>query len=114
MATSTYTLQIIQGSSLNLLVTATDQNSVPIVLSGWNIRGYIKSKYSESGVLLNLNPTIYSAISGIVQINVSGSQTSSLPVGEFPYDLEAENSNASSTIKFLVGYCQISPEVSNL
>lgn len=109
-----YNLEIIQGSSINILVTATDQNGVAINLSGYNLRGGIKNKYSDTGYLLNLNPSIYSAVSGIVQISVSGSQTAIVPVIQGVYDIEAASSGEISVVKFLRGYANVGPEVSNL
>jgi hypothetical protein len=109
-----YNLEIIQGSSLNILVTATDQNGTAINLSGYNVRGWVKSKFSENGYILDLNPTIYSAASGIVQIFVSGTQTSGLFIGSHPYDLEAASSGDITVTKFLRGYANIYPETTNI
>ena len=110
---TTYTLEIIQGSSFNILLTAKNQNGTAINLTNYNLRGYIKNLYSNTGYLINLNPTIYSAVSGIVQINLSGSQTALLPVSQAVYDLEAATTGETSVIKLIRGYANINPEVSN-
>jgi len=111
---TTYTLNLIQGNSTTLRITATDQNGTAINLSGQNVRGQVRYTYGSTGVLLDLHPTIYSAVSGIVQINISGSQTANLPVGTFPYDLESavtgSDGSETSVCKFLRGYAEISPE----
>jgi hypothetical protein len=111
---TTYTLSLVQGNSSTINVIASNSAGTPIILSGYNVRGQIRSSFSSTGILLDLSPTIYSAVSGIVQMNISGSLTASLPVGTFPYDLEAIVTGAGgseiSVTKFLKGYCEISPE----
>lgn len=114
MATTTYDLDIIAGSSANFLVTATDQNSAAINLSGYNVRGAMKYQFSTSSYLLNFSPTIYSAVSGIVQIFLSGSQTSGLKAGSYPYEIEAASSGEVTVTKFLRGYANIYPECTNI
>ena len=109
-----YNLEIIQGSSLDIILTATNQNGSPIILSGYNLRGYAKANFSNTGYLLNLNPTIYSAADGQIRVQISGSATASLPVCEIPYDIEGASAGEASVTKFLRGYAQIYPEISNL
>lgn len=108
---NTYNLTILQGDSFSLRVNASNSDGSYINLSGYGARGSIKYSYSNTGILLNLNPTIHNSfVSGIVDIYVSGSQTESLPVGIFPYDIEVTGSNGYVN-KFIRGYANISPEV---
>jgi hypothetical protein len=111
---TTYDLDIIAGSSANFLVSATDQNSTIINLNGYNVRGAAKAKFSDSSYVINFNPTIYSAVSGIVQIFLSGSQTSGLPISQIPYELEVASSGEVTVTKFLKGYLNIFPEITNI
>lgn len=112
MTNGQYDLGIIQGSTFNVTLTLTnDVDGSYINLSGYNVTGQMRSYYRSNNVLLGLSPTIYSAISGMININISGSQTASLPVGMFPFDIEIYNSDESSVLKPIRGYAQISPEV---
>lgn len=116
MANSSYNIQIIAGSNLNLNVSATNSDGTYINLAGYTLRGKVKSNFSSgpnSGIILDLNPTIHpSYISGIVNINLSGNITAGLPCGVFPYSVEASITGApnESVTKFLRGYAEILPE----
>ena len=107
----TYNMQILQGDSFSLRVNASDSNGNYINLSGFGARGSIKYNYSNTGILLNLNPTIdNSYVSGIVNIYLSGSQTELLPVGVFPYDMEITG-DSGYVNKFIHGYVAVGPEI---
>ena len=98
-----------QGTSYNVNLDLTDCNNLPINLNGYAISGYAKTSYGSTGVLINLNPTITSANSGIISIAVTPQQTQGLPVSIFPYDIEM--SNGTQTLKVLRGLVYLSPEV---
>jgi hypothetical protein len=107
----TYNITAIQGNTLLLNLTANDSAGSPINLSGYSARGYVKYKYSDTGILLNLNPAIDPAyVNGVVSISGNASDLSAMPVGVFVYDLEVFNSGDYVT-KFLRGYFNVSPEV---
>lgn len=109
-----YDISIEQGSSFNLTLTAKDSNGTPLNLSGYNARGAIKYGYGSTGYLINLNPTIHSSlVSGLINISLSASGTSSLPVTKAVYDIEVYSSN-DYTFKAIRGYVNIIPEVTNL
>ena len=114
MCLNSYNFNIIQGSTAIIQINAKDDNDALINLSGYSARGKIKEKYSNTGILLNLNPTVNSSfISGIVNISISGSLTAPLPIGEFPYDVEVFNIDESSVYKVAQGFVGIYPEVTN-
>lgn len=108
-----YNLIAYQGSDISFRVTLVDENRSPIDLDGSLVRGQVRASYGSTGVLLDLNPTIYNPPeSGIISINISGSQASSLPIGQFVYDIEKYPSGSSGeTLKVLRGYFSILPEV---
>jgi hypothetical protein len=105
---NSYDLDIYCGSTFSTRLTARDSSQNAINLSGYSVRAYIKGKFSDTGILLNLNPIIYSQTSGIVDIIISGSQTAGLPIGQYPYDLEAYQGDY--VVKFLRGYANFYPE----
>ena len=53
MAT-TYDLNITQGSSFNIRLTAKDTEGNYINLSGYTVSGYIRNRYSDTSYLLNM------------------------------------------------------------
>jgi fibronectin type 3 domain-containing protein len=107
----TYDIELIQGSSFSLSVTATDNNGIPIDLSGYSMTGQIKSKYSDSTILAAISPTIESpSVSGIFSIALTAAQTAALPITIAVYDVEA-TSPSNTVTKLLRGYCYVAPEV---
>lgn len=120
-----YNISAIQGDSLNINLSIKDKNSIPVNLSGYDVRGVVKYAYGytgNSGILLDLNPAIYSGVdgsyyaSGIINISVNSADTRNLPVGVFVYDIErfTENEPAGDSIKLLRGKFIVSPEVTDI
>lgn len=106
----TYNISIDQGSSITLRATAKDNAGTPINLSGYTASGYVRFRYSDTGILLNLQPTIVdSPASGIVQFILSGSQTNTLPTTQAIYDLEIYGPSGY-TLKLLKGYFEVGPQ----
>lgn len=114
---NTYDIELVIGSSTILQVNATNSDGSYINLSGYQARGQVRYSYSSDTILLNLNPTIATSyVSGIVNLNITGSFTTGLKPGVFPYDLEIYSTGSNGvetyTTKFLRGYCYCYPEVS--
>lgn len=109
----TYNITLIQGSSYNLNLNVSNSDNSYFNLSGHNCRGGLKYKYSDTGYLLNFNPTITNYESGAINIYLSGSQTQTLPVFIGVYDIETYSSGGYVN-KFIKGYCECAPEVSTL
>ena len=112
MATS-YNISTYQGDFLQATLSLKDSNSNRINLSGYDVRGQVRNGYGATGVLLNLNPTITSHISGTINITIDSSLTKDLPVGQFVYDIERFPSGipTGNTIKLMAGKFSVSPEV---
>jgi len=119
---SSYNFSVTQGSEFNVRLTITEL-SVPVNLSGFLVRAKVKHRYSDTGALVDLKPTVVSGTtgalysSGYVDMYLSGSETAALPVAEAIYDLEryvtGESSCETSVIKMLAGKFTINPEVTN-
>lgn len=105
----TYNINIDQGSSLSIRATAKDSNGVAINLSGYTASGYVRFRYSDTGILLNLAPVITTPASGIVDISLSGSQTNTLPTTQAVYDVEVYGASGY-VLKLLKGYFEIGPQ----
>ena len=101
MAT-TYDLNITQGSSFNIRLTAKDANSNYINLSGYSVSGQIRNRFSDSSPLLDMTPVIVSGqsvptvpanlsndaiFSGLVDISLAPLKTSALPITQAIYDI---------------------------
>jgi len=108
---STYNLDITQGETYAIRVSAKDSSGTRINLSGYTARGVIKYRYGNTGYLLDLDPDVVSGslTSGFIDILLTPSQTANLPVGQFAYGIEI--SGGTSIYKVVKGTAVINPEV---
>tara|TARA_Y100000310_G_C20665871_1_gene807446 strand:- start:2203 stop:2571 length:369 start_codon:yes stop_codon:yes gene_type:complete len=116
-----YNFSATQGSQLSVRLNVKDASGDALNLSGYDTRGVVKYRYSSNNTLVDLDPTIFSGesgiayVSGLIDVYLSGSQTSSLPVGDFVYDIEKYPSGASNiegaVDKILAGSFLVYPQV---
>jgi len=108
---STYNLDISQGETYSIRLNAKDSSGSRINLSGYTARGVIKYGYGSTGYLLDLDPDVVSGslLSGFIDIALTPNQTSSLPVGQFVYDVEV--SGGTSVFRVVQGTAVVNPEV---
>ena len=64
-----YNLDIVRGSSFAAVLTAKNEDGTAVNLLGFNLRGVIKYKYSDSTYLLSLQPQVVDSANG--KINIS-------------------------------------------
>jgi len=110
-----FNIELIAGQSYCLTTTLTDSSNVAINLTNYVVRGGAKFNYSDASYAINFNPTISSAVSGIILISLSGYMTSGLKSTIMPYDIEAAQtgvSGDSNVYKTLRGYLYVWPETS--
>lgn len=106
-----YNLSISQGDTFATLLSLTNSDGSILDLTDYVASGQARYSYSSTGVLLTLKPTIYSAVSGIIRLVISGSESASLPCSVVPYDIEIFNTGDSTTLKPIRGYMEIGVEV---
>lgn len=112
MATK-YNITGIQGDYIQLTLNILDSTGAAINLSGYEVRGQVRSSYAASGIILDLQPNITSDISGIIAINIPSTGSAATPVNEYVYDIERYPSGnvSGNSIKLLMGKFSILPEV---
>ena len=116
-----YNFSATQGSQLSVRLNVKDASGNALDLSGYDTRGIVKYRYSSTNTLIDLAPIIVSGnegsgyVSGLIDVYLSGSQTSVLPVGDFVYDIEKYPSGASNiegaVDKILAGGFLVYPQV---
>ena len=104
---STYDLNVTQGSKVDITFTLTDSGGNPIDLTGHFVNGAIRPKYSDTTPLVVLSPAI--TLPNKVNLSLTSSQTSSLPVGIAVYDIE-RFTNPYDVQKVISGKVLIHPE----
>ena len=103
-----YNIIVQQGESYFLQVTSKDEASVPIDLSNYAVTGVVKLRYSDTGILLDLHPTITNAVSGIITVSLSGSETANLPITDALYNIDIVTGSYSQSVlggTFSIGPC---------
>ena len=129
MAT-TYDIEVIQGSELDLRLNVKNDAGVALTLEGYKLRGVVKHRYGDATAYIDLKPKVFTddsvtpeitAASGLVDIFLSGVQTSGLAIGVHRYDLERYNEEEingvltePSVFKLMKGKFIVSPEVTNI
>lgn len=109
-----YNLDVAQGSSIYFRIVAKDDNSQPLDLTNYNVSGYVRHRYTDTGIVLNLSPTIDgSFISGFIDVDVAGASTALLPVMQGVYDIEISNKYTSYQTKVVKGLFNVEPEVTH-
>lgn len=106
-----YNISVNQGESFNLDASLINSSGSSMNLSGYYLRGQVRYSYGSTGVLLDLNPSITNATGGLININLTPSQTASLPITIAVYDIESYVSGDSTVSRVLNGFFSISPEV---
>lgn len=101
-----YDFNLIKGETLNERLTVRDSNSNYVNLTGYVLTGLCRYQFCGSG-LLDLNPTIASPVSGLIDLTVNYTGTVSLPVTVAPYNINGYISGTSE--QFYYGYISISP-----
>ena len=116
MNAATVDLDITQGSTFNVRIEVLDCASNVVDLTGYEVRGAVKRKYSDSNSdnLINLDPVIYDAANGLVDILLTADKTAVLPITEALYDIEKYPlTNVNHTEQILKGKFLIHPEITS-
>jgi predicted ATPase len=129
MAT-TYDIEVTQGSELDLRLNVKNDAGVALTLEGYKLRGVVKHRYGDATAYIDLKPKVFTdssvtpaitAASGLVDIFLSGVQTSGLAIGVHRYDLERYNeqeingvTTEPSVFKLMKGKFVVTPEVTNI
>lgn len=105
----TLDLTFIQGDNYKASVIAKNAAGSAINLVGYSVAGKVRNRYSDSTYLLDLAPTVSSAVSGIIDIDIPATGTASLPVTEAVYDIEMYQ--GTEVTRLLEGNVKILPQV---
>lgn len=112
MGLDLHNITVLQGSDISFTVTLKNSDGEIIDLTNAGVRGQVRSSYGSDQILLNLNPTISNAVNGLIAVSIDDPVCSSLPIGEFVYDIEIfPIVGSASVIKVLKGKFSVLPEV---
>ena len=108
-----YNITGYQGDYIQLTLNLKDSSGIALNLSGYEVRGQVRASYGSTGVLLDLNPTITSLLSGTMAININSYISADIPISDHVYDIERYPSGilTGNSIKLMRGKFSILPEV---
>jgi len=111
MATENSTITVKQGDTYSLRIYAKDCLGTALDLTNYSARGQVRERYSSTGILLTLNPTVHASyVSGIVDLSIPSSGTAALPISQFVWDIEVYTTNDAVVYKVANGYLNVLPE----
>jgi len=105
-----YDLDIYKGTTFALSLTLKDSSDAIINLSGYEVSGFLKYRYSDSGKLCDLNVVKTSPASGIVTLTIPYTGTAILPVGYGWYDIQIRETGTDVITRAQDGKASIFPE----
>lgn len=105
--TGTYDISIQRGESFSLQTTVKDGSGNAVDLSGCSVSGVVKLRYSDTGLLLDLQPTITNSASGIISIDLPRDAFNYIPITEALYNIDLYHGDYS--VNILNGKFSISP-----
>ncbi len=117
---SSYDININQGETFSLRLTAKDSAGTPINMLGYTATSLLRFRYSNTGTIADLSPSVvsgdapgYDALpSGLIDLNLTAAQTSALPVVEGRYDIEIKNTGGT-VYRVLEGKVKVHPEITS-
>lgn len=110
MIINTYSINVVQGDTLNVNLNYTGVDGAIVNLSGYTLNAGLMARYGSSGYLGTLTPTLVdNGISGVVNLTMPATGTAALLVQRAVYDIKATSGNTVS--KIFGGYINIYPEV---
>lgn len=105
-------LYLDQGSTFTSQITLTDNTGLPYSLNNFVVFASAKRGYGSANTTINLNPTIYNANAGIIQLTANSQITSNIKAGRLVYDVKIQELVSNNVTRVLEGLIYVSPFVS--
>ena len=110
MIINTYSINVVQGDTLNVNLNYTGVDGAIVNLSGYTLNAGLMSRYGSSGYLGTLTPTLVdNGVSGVVNLTMPATGTAALLAQRAVYDIKATSGNTVS--KIFGGSFYVYPEV---
>ena len=105
-----YDITAVKGADINLRFTAKDTTGELLDLTLCTTSGVVRLHYSDTGILLDLRPTIDpSYVSGLINVYVPASGLTDLPITQAVYDIKIYNSGTACWSQVVHGLFNIEP-----
>lgn len=101
-------LVVDQGTTFSTTLNLTDDNGDPLNLTGYTANSQIRKWYSSVAPAAVFTASI-NTTSGVITLDLSANQTSSLVAGRYVYDVEINDGMAISRV--VEGIVTVTPQV---
>ena len=96
-----------QGSTFVLVFEMTDEDKIPVNLTGVTANGAMRKYYTTSN-LINFSTSTNGQL-GTISLQLTANQTNALVPGRYVYDVELNNNGVISRV--VEGYVTVTPRV---
>ena len=104
-------LVIDQGTTFSSIITLTDQEGIPLDLTGFTVKSQFRKSY-QSSTAINFTASIYDASAGKVQLQLDPEDTTGVRAGRYLYDIETTSPSPQFEKKrVLEGLVILTPEI---
>lgn len=102
-----------QATTFSTQLVITDDNDLPIDLTGYTIHSQLKKWYTSS-TYVEFDIEVPRPQNGIVNLNLTANTTANLEYGRYVYDIIAVKNNDGTITRIIEGILTVTPEVTYL
>lgn len=106
-------LYVDAGSDYSNIITVAAASTVPLDLTGYTVKSQIRKSYGSS-TAYNFNASIYDATNGKVRVQLSSSQSESIPPGKYLYDIEITQTSSGIKTRVIEGLVIVTPQITQI
>jgi hypothetical protein len=104
-------LVVDQGATFSAVLNLTDENSDPLLLSGYTANSQIRKWYTSSNAVTFA--TEIDANAATITLTLSANQTSSMTAGRYVYDVKLTDNAANTVSRVVEGIVTVTPKVTS-
>ena len=100
------------GADYSNIITVSATTGQALNLTGYTVASQMRKSYTSS-TSYNFNSSIYDAVNGKVRLQLTGTQSSSIPAGRWLYDVEITSPSGSKT-RVVEGIVTVTPQITQI
>jgi hypothetical protein len=101
-----------QGSDYSNIITVASTNGQALDLSGYTVASEIRKSYTSS-TSYAFTSSVYNAAQGRVRIQLTATQSESIPPGRYLYDVEITSSGGAKR-RVVEGIVTVTPQITKI
>jgi hypothetical protein len=102
-------LYIDAGTDFNTNISVSTNGVTALNLTGYTVKSQMRKSYSSSQ-MFEFTTSIYDALQGKIKLEMTDTQTSSIPAGRWLYDIEI-NSPDNKKSRVVEGIITVTPQI---